>query len=349
MNLSLNSNDLKIISLFASKDFISQFSCFPPQNETAEKLNCSYSTYWRREEKLVNSYVLNCSYRFNPSKLGYETHLLISKGESPLESNSYCLADVPFDYGHKMGRLQILQIPIWKQEIYMKFYNSPKKNRLKTLTDAFIGWNLNALTAKPEKRWCQEPPILTHHNWDSSLIGESKGITYDLTPTFNTPQLNKLEVKVLNTFGKYGARYETVISSQLNVTEKYITEVWKKIFDSKLLHRFAVFSNIGLKVKPWITLQGKLGESNENSRMLKNIIEHLKLFPFSYLYYKLHDDEDKSNGGPFLTGLIYLPPHWVTDFSSKWLELSKYGFHPKIDFSRDRVIKWNIDLANTYF
>jgi hypothetical protein len=53
------------------------------------------------------------------------------------------------------------------------------------------------------------------------------------------------------------------------------------------------------------------------------------MFPFSYLYHNFQSDGDKSNEGPFLTELVYLPSHWVTDFSTKFSEMSQYGKLPR--------------------
>jgi hypothetical protein len=111
-----------------------------------------------------------------------------------------------------------------------------------------------------------------------------------------------------------------------------------------LIHRYPIISNIGLNAKPWVTLVGHDNSDFQilNSMILK-IVEHLKLFPFSFLFYRLSQDSD--DDPPLLTGLLYYPTSWMTEFNIKWAKLAEFGFIPSIEFSYNRKLRWNVDIS----
>ena len=79
--------------------------------------------------------------------------------------------------------------------------------------------------------------------------------------------------------------------------------------------------------------------------IIPKIVEHLKFFPFCYLFY--NENILESLGRSLLTGLIWIPPTWFVDFYATWILLADHGFVPKINMSQG-VIKWGVDIAKTY-
>jgi hypothetical protein len=185
-------------------------------------------------------------------------------------------------------------------------------------------------------------------DWNDEIViaNSDNGITYDLSPNSNPSTLSSSDVKVLSLFENYGKLKNVDIAKKTGLTEKYIREVWTRISDFDLVRRLPILTNIGLDVKLWISIFGN--ETKTQNVAIERVIEHLKCFPFTWLFYD-HQDLNKRRNS-LITGLIYIPSSWVNPFFVKFSKLSDYGFTTQLDMSyHNRDLKWNINLLKTYF
>ncbi|MHA2245035.1 MAG: hypothetical protein ACXADY_08705 [Candidatus Hodarchaeales archaeon] len=166
----------------------------------------------------------------------------------------------------------------------------------------------------------------------------------DLSPDVDPYRLSSIDVKVLSLFEKYHELKNVEMAKEAGINEKTVQRVWARISKMNLIRRFAFIRNLGFDIKPWISIIGH--DSITQGPIIERIIDQLRCFPFSWLFYDLGDIDMGSS--PIIAGLVYLPACWVKDFFVKFNLLSNYGFSTKIDISYDRSIKWNINLSKTY-
>lgn len=351
LNLNLNSNDKKILNYFTSKDFVCSYKRFPTQKRISDALRISEATYNRRESILAETYVFSAIYRLNISALGFETLFVCSPfvvDNAFLTPSS--LASVPYRVTDTIGAQKIIQYQVTDYNLFQKITSlyQDKNSHMTRLTNGYIGWNLHSFHHNSSKRWKVLPPILSTYNWDDGVISEEKGFHYNLIPQSLAPHLTEVEREILAHFSKYGTRYDVNLAKKFGKTEKYIRRSWSRLLSEKLVHRFPLFSNIGLDAKPWITLFGrKNGDYNKQNSLILRIVEHLKLLPFTFIFYKLA--ESSKGDPPLLAGLIYIPSFWMTEFNIKWNKLAEFGFLPEIEYSYNRYIRWNIDITKVSF
>ena len=355
LNVSLNWNDLKIITGLTSKSFLNRSTPFPTAEKMAELCGIPRQTFNRRFELLtVSLSVIYLNFRIDIGKLGYETFFAIIPQDWVNKDFSnyqqYLLAIIPLDslsnmMKSELGRkLVIFQIPIHRNEIFRFFIDKISDNVCQQLSHGYIGWNIATMHPKIAKRWKIAPPILKSQIWTDQLISEGNGISYNLNPQEYFPTLTPTELKCLSYFERYGFVQSKRLAENLEVETKTIKETWRRINQRKLMHRFVYIANIGLDFKPWITI---IGDYQKHSpEFIHKIIEHLKFFPFSYLYY--NEGDSKTQSLPLITGLLYMPPEWIDAFFHKFSLLTEYGFNIQISFAHNRVIKQNINLLGTY-
>ncbi len=344
-NITLLENDLKIIKFLFNPFIQKEIPSIPTNRQIAKSINCSENTVSRRIDQLYKKSILSHHFQVSLEKLGYYTSAIIhhDKNEKlPAEFQSCCLADVPIDWGESKAKIKIAQIHTSNKAVCEELKEQFNPLYEVTLTKNNIGWNLNGLTSKKDSRWKKKPSVLKGDRWNDYQFSGHYGIEQNLLPDFPTVRISQTQVKMLDIIQK-GTTSNFHLSKTLKVGQKYIKRFYDYFFEKKLIQRFTMLMNIGLQSKVWITLLGP--RSNKNVAFLKSVVEHLKSFPFSYLFY--NDINLDTSGRLLLTGLVWMPSSWFGDFYSVWVHLMDHNFIPKIDISQGSI-KWGINIEQTY-
>ncbi|MFX0183061.1 MAG: hypothetical protein ACFE95_08275 [Candidatus Hodarchaeota archaeon] len=343
LNLPLLKNDVKIIKTFMNPFLQKKVRSTPTNRQLAEILKISENTVSRRLNLLYQKTIISHIYRVNMAKLGYQTVAIITDTiNNPSKFEPYCLASIPIDLCQNIGRIHIFQVPFTKQHLWRQIRNqlNPKKSIM--LTKSYIGYNLIGLSLNEKQRWNVLPPILLAKDWSENLVSEEKGIEHNLFNDMTTLNISKTQAEMLNVI-QSGIMTNVDLSNFLGVTQKYIKQFFDYFFDMKLIKRFTILSHIGLDLNVFLILQG--AQSANNSKLLKNVANHLKFFPFSFLMY----NEICLEPGVelLLVGLLRMPSSWITDFSDTWMKLAQNNFTPKLVINQG-IIKWGINIPKTY-
>lgn len=344
LNLPLLRNDIEIIKTFLDPFLRDKINSFPTNRQIAEILGCSENTISRRNDQITHKMILSQVYRLNMAQMGYHTSAIIHFDhfdDFPSKMELYCLADVPIDWGEDIAKIKILQIPYSRKDLLgeiKEYFNALYDI---TLTKSYIGWNLSGLTPEVDKRWTVLPPVFLGDNWIDNIVSEGSGIEYDLFNDMTAVKLTQTQAKMLDLL-QTEAIPSVHLAQTLNVTPKYIKQYYEYFFANKLVSRFSILGQIGLNSKVWITL---LGTQSTSCDALTDIVEHLKLFPFSYLFY--NEKKLDYEGRALLAGLIWIPSSWFIDFYGAWIHLIENGFIPKVNLCQG-VIKWGVDVSKTY-
>lgn len=345
LNLPLLSNDLKIIETYLNPLIRYKIATIPTNRQMASLIHCSENTVSRRMERLSNKGIITHKYRIDMAQLGYHTSAIIHLDhfDDILPSvEPYCLADVPIDWGKKIGKIKILQVPYSRKRLLRKIKNYFDPLFEVTLTKSYIGWNLSSLTPEVKQRWQILPPIFLGDKWTDSFLTEGPGVEYNMFNDMTTLKISETQAKMLDLL-QTEASPKRHLSQTLGVTQKYIQQYYEEFLTRRLIIRFTHIGNVGLRSKVWITILGS--RINSGFDLLTNIVEHLKFFPFSYLFY--NDNDLDKNGKTLLAGIVWIPPSWFSDFNGAWIRLVDLGFVPKININLG-VIKWGINIHNTY-
>lgn len=355
INLKLSEKDIRILRGLTSTKFFSPPKRYPTLEQMAKICGCTRHTFSRRLNRLINSYVYFPKFMLDIAKLGYETFVSITSQKSiqkdPPGYNNYHLAHIPLDIpqffipNNERYHLLISQIPYQNGKIYSHIKENHKSLLFQPIKNAYIGWNLTSLTPDIKKRWRILPPILAAHDWSDEIISRNYGITYDLDPQTTHQTLSPIDIKILSWYVNKTTLQDTYLAKSLGVTPKYIRETMVRLLKQKLIHRFTIVSNIGLPLKPWISIIGS-PDYDHGSQFIDNIVEHLKFFPFSRLFYDYGGNSDEAR--PLIVGRIFLPPTWMTMFLEKLSQLLKFGFDAHTSYAYDQIFKWNIDVAKTF-
>ncbi|MFX1336764.1 MAG: hypothetical protein ACFFAM_20175 [Promethearchaeota archaeon] len=346
LNLPLIKNDLKIINFLINPIIRNDNPYIPTNRQIAKSLDLSENTISRRINYLYCNSILYHIYRVNMAKLGYYTSAIIHNDNLdmlPIHFESYCLVDVTLDWGDFISKLKIFQIPSTQKSVFceIKDYFDPLYEV--TLTKNYIGWNLSELSTKIEERWQKTPPIFMCDTWIDQQFSGTFGVEQNLISNDNTIRITNKQARMLDLIQNGTSMSKIYLSKKLKVGQKYIKQFFDEFFLKRLINRFTILSNIGLQSKVWITLMGPRSRSHVN--LLHNIIEHLKLVPFNYIFY--NDNNLDLGGRLMLTGFLWMPSSWFVDFSTSWMKLKNEGFVPKILISQG-LIKWGVELEKTY-
>ena len=344
-NLQLNENDLKIIKFFLNPFLQDKISSIPTNRQIAQSTGCSENTISRRISQLYKKSILSHFYIVNMAKMGFYTSIIIHTDrnkETPFTFERYCLADIPIDWGESLAKLKIFVIHSTNKKICKEIKTFFDPLYEVTLTKSSIGWNLNSLTPKTEDRWKLLPSVFQGGRWENHHISGQFSLEHNLLPTGDGLKLNETRLKMLDIIQK-GSLSNYHLSKMLKVGQKYIKHFYEDFFANQLVQRFTMLMNIGLSSKVCIILLGP--KSNRKISLLENIVEHLKSFPFSYIFYNNRNLD--SNGRLILAGSISMPSSWLADFHSVWMRLIDHGFFPKLNISQG-IIKRGINLSNTY-
>jgi DNA-binding CsgD family transcriptional regulator len=344
LNLPLLKNDVKIIEAFMNPFLRKKIRSVPTNRQLAEILNISENTISRRLDLLYQKTIISHIYRINIAKLGYQTVAIITDTINyPSKIEPYCLASIPIDLCKNIGRIHIFQVPFTKQHLWRQIRKQLNPKNSIMLTKSYIGYNLIGFSCNEKQRWNVLPPILLNGEWNENLVSEEMGMEYNHFNDMTILNISKTQAEMLNLI-QSGTMTNVDLSNSLGVTQKYIKQFFDYFFDMKLIERFTILSHIGLDLKVCLILQGT--QSVNTFKFLKNIANHLKFFPFSFLMYNetcLESGEDL-----LLVGLLRMPSSWITDFSDTWMKLSQNNFTPKLVINQG-IVKWGIDIPYTYF
>ena len=347
LSLPLLKNDKRIIHAFLNPITYSDIPTIPTNRQIAELIHSSENTVSRRIDQLINKSILTHAYRVEMARLGYLTSSIIhleNVNQLPSTLEPFCLADVPLDLGEAIGKIKIFQVPQNRNDIILTARAHLNPLYEVTLTKSYIGWNLTGLSIDPNQRWRVLPPIFTSQKWDELVYSEKEmGIEHNLISNEAPLSISITQGKMLDLIRSDGTIPNYHLSQSLGITQKYIKQFYEYFFSNNLIKRLTLLSNIGLNCKVWITLLGS--QSMDDFTIIPKIVEHLKFFPFCYLFY--NENILESFGRSLLTGVIWIPPTWFVDFYATWILLADHGFVPKINMSQG-VIKWGIDIAKTY-
>ncbi|NHJ32795.1 MAG: Lrp/AsnC family transcriptional regulator, partial [Asgard group archaeon] len=308
-NFDLLENDLKIIKFLFNPFVQKEIPFIPTNRQIAQSIGCSENTISRRIDQLYKNSIISHYFQVEMAKLGFYTSLIIHPDTNEVHQSkfqSFCLIDYPIDWGEVKAKLKIFQIHRSNKTICDEIKRKFNPLYEVTLTKNTIGWNLNGLIPKADLRWKKRPPVLKHGRWDDHQFSGQYGIEKNLLPDFTSVKISQTQVKMLDII-QNGTTSNYQLSKTLNVGQKYIKRFYEDFFAKKLIHRFILLKNIGLESKVWVTLLGP--RSNKNVGFLKNVVEHLKSFPFSFIFY--NDNNLDFNGRLLLTGLIWMPSSWV--------------------------------------
>lgn len=346
LNLPLIKNDLKIIKTFMNPITRNDLPSIPTNRQIAKSLHLSENTISRRINQLYYNSILYHIYRVNLAKLGYYTSAIIhidNLDMLPLLFDPYCLVDVLLDWGEFMAKLKIFQIPSTQKIVFCKIKDYFDPLYAVTLTKNYIGWNLSGLTFKGEERWQTLPPKFMCDTWTNHQFSGKFGVEQNLFYNEKTVKITNTQARMLDLIQNGTLLSKIYLSKKLNVGQKYIKQFFDDFFLKRLIKRFSILSNIGLQSKVWVTLLGP--RSNSGIALLYDIIEYLKFFPFTYLFYNVNNLD--SGGRIMLTGLLWMPSTWFVDLYEILISLKEEGFVPKINISQGKI-KWGIDLEQTY-
>lgn len=345
LNLELLPNDIRIIQSFMNPLIRRRIKTIPTNRQIATTIHCCENTIYRRLNHLVNRAMFTNKYRVNMARLGYYTSVIVHVehfNEIPPGMKPYCLTDVPIDWGETIGKIKIFQVPYSQKNLMQEIKEHFEPTYEMTLTKSYIGWNLSGMTPDVDNRWRILPPIFQGDRWSDTLIAEGAGIEHNLFNDMAAVKISPTQAKMLDLL-QVEATPNVHLSQTLGVTPKYIQEYYEFFFDQNLIERFLQIGHVGLDSKVWITLLGS--RSNSSFELLNNIVEHLKFFPFSWLFY--NEKKLDRGGRPFLAGVLWIPSTWFVDFYGVWIHLVNLGFVAKINISQG-VIKWGIEINNTY-
>ncbi|MFX0171837.1 MAG: hypothetical protein ACFE9L_07955 [Candidatus Hodarchaeota archaeon] len=343
LNLPLLKNDVMIIKTFMNPLLQKELRSIPTNRQLAEILNLSENTISRRLNLLYQKTIISHIYRINMVKLGYQTVAIITDTiKNPSKIEPYCLASIPIDLCENIGRIHIFQVPFTKQHLWREIRRQLNPKTSIMLTKSYIGYNLIGLALNEKQRWKILPPILLTKDWNENLVSEEKGMEHNLFNDMTTLNISKTQAEMLNTI-QSGAMTNVDLSNFLEVTQKYIKQFFDYFFDKRLIERFTIVSHIGLDLKVCLILQGT--KSVNNFKFLKNIVNHLKFFPFTNVMYNetcIEPGEEL-----LLVGLLRMPSLWITDFADTWMKLARENFTPKLVINQG-IIKWGINIPKTY-
>ena len=345
LNLTLLPNDIKIIDVLMNPLIRNRITTLPTNRQIATLTQCSENTISRRLEHLINRAMFTNKYRIDMALLGYYTSAIIHLehfDDIPPTMEPYCLVDVPIDWGEKVGKIKIFQVPYSRKNLMGEIKDYFNSLYEMTLTKSYIGWNLSGLTTDIDNRWRVLPPIFLGDRWSDTLIAEGVGIEHNLFNDMTVVKISETQAKMLDLL-QVEATSNVHLSQTLGVTPKYIQQFYEYFFEQRLIDRFLQIGHVGLDSKVWITLLGS--KSDSNFSLLNNIVEHLKFFPFSWIFY--NEKNLDLDGKPLLAGVLWIPSSWFVDFYGVWIHLIDLGFVPKINISQG-VIKWGSDIQKTY-
>ncbi|MFX0173624.1 MAG: hypothetical protein ACFE9L_17170 [Candidatus Hodarchaeota archaeon] len=340
INLRLRKTDFDLLKNLTQSKFSRSLDRYPKNKELAYRLQCDIRTITRSYSYLIQHQMLSLIYLIDMARIGYQTILIhhnrdhrhISssvkpyiEGNFPIPTEEDCLAIIKFPYRNTQIYLEL-----------MDYFDTEKKI---TLNTHYCGWNLAGLTKNPANRWKLRPPLMEDaESWEKNLIVGETGVEFNLDPSFDNYVLSQRESQLLALVHKHSTMAEEYLSKQLNISRSYILEDWKNLLRNKLIFRFPIFRNIGLKSWIYFSMSG----FSSSQRELDNIINHLRFFPYSNIMYNL-----KSG---ILVGRMNLPPSWLNDFIYQLASLP--DFYPNCTYfyyiGPKAYWPWGFDILNTF-
>lgn len=341
LNVRLRKSDLRILQKILQPRFSKSLDRFPKLKELAYGTRQDTRTVSSSLSYLIQHHILNSIYLVNMARIGYQTTLIFHKQKQSEQSRDikpYIILSIPLTTHGYFST--VIQYSYWDTASYnklMKFFDSEDKIKISFI---FRGWNFGGLTQNPEKRWQLRPPLLEEGgNWTTQLLLGDTGIEFNLNPHYDPYPLSFREGRLLDLVHKHSTMTEEALAKQLQISRAYITEDFKKLLRNHIISRYPIFGNLGLGSRVYFCIRG-LTTSKKGG--LKNILEHLKFFPYIEVFYNLEEGT--------LIGHVNIPLLWTNVFIFRLTNLPQlypgcsyyYYIGPEV------YAPWTFDILATY-
>ncbi len=342
LNIKLRRNDLRIIQKLINPRFSKSLDQFPKNRELAYAIRSDSRTVASSLQYMFSYHILSSLYLVNTSRIGYKSTIFYHTKQKPEleeEIRPFISLSFPLSTDGKKN-LTVIQYPYTdtsKFALLQSFFDTDSVN---PLTMEFKGWNFASLTSQPSKRWKHRPPLIqSGGSWNKKVLSGKVGLEYNLDPEFDPYELSMREARVLAYISKYSSFSDAALEKELGISRAYIKSDWKQLLRNKIITRFPIFRNLGLNSWLYISIRNFLSLDHIN---LRDIVEHLKFFPYSNLLY------DSVNGD--LAGVINLPSDWLTTLIFRLANLTK--INPECSYNYyigpDSYNPWGFDIEGTY-
>ncbi len=338
LNVRLRKSDYQIIRKLAQPGFSKSLDRFPKLKELAYGTRQDVRTVSNSLKYLFQHNVLSLIYLVDMARIGYQTELIFHKKSKILTNLEPYIAH-SFPLTTHGGFSTVIQYPYRDTSAYLnliEFFDSEDKVQMHFF---YRGWNFGGFTQNPDERWKLKPPLLeVGGNWNTQLIVGEIGIEFNLNPLYNSYPLSYREGRLLGLVHKHSAMAEENLVKQLQVSRSYIAEDWKKLLRNSIIFRYPVFSNIGLGSKVHFCI--RINSSKTGG--IRNILEHLKFFPYVEMIYNLEEG--------IVVGKVKIPLSWTNDFIYRLSDLrdnyQEYSYYYYI--GPDVYAPWAFDILGTF-
>ena len=176
-------------------------------------------------------------------------------------------------------------------------------------------------------------------NWSTQLILGEIGVKFNLDPHYDPFPLSPREERLLDLVQKHSTMTEETLAKQLQITRSFITEDMKKLLRNRIIFRYPIFANLGLGSRIYFCIRGL---TPLRAGGLKNILEHLKFFPYVEVFYNLEEGT--------LIGNVNIPLFWTNAFIFRLTTLPE--LYPGCSYyyyiGSDIYDPWAFDILGTF-
>lgn len=339
LNIPLRKSDFQLIKKMSQPNFSKSLDRFPKLKELAYRTRQDVRTVSSSFAYLTQHEVLSLIYLVDMARIGYETMLLVhQESEIGKEILPYVALSFPLTtQGNFSTLIQYSYRDTSSYSNLMEFFKTEDRTQM---SFHYRGWNFGGFTKNPDKRWKLKPPLLEEGgSWSTQLILGETGVESNLNPHYDPYQLSYREGRLLGLVHKHSTMEEETLEKQLQISRSYISEDWKKLLRNGIIFRYPIFRNIGLGSWVYFCIRGL--ESSESGG-IRNIVEHLKFFPYSEMYYNLEVGT--------VTGSVNIPLSWSNSFIFRLTTLPEvypecsyfYYIGPKV------IDPWAFDILGTF-
>jgi len=341
LNVKLRKSDFKVLQKLSQPRFSKSLTRFPKLKELAYGIRKDIRTVSSSLNYLIQHQVLSTIYLVDIARIGYQTMLIFHNRKKPeMSKDIQPYISLSFPVTTQGGFSTVLQYPYRNTASYdklMNFFDSEDRIQMNFL---FCGWNFGGLTRKSEKRWILLPPLLEESGkWSTQLILGETGLEFNLDPLYDPYPLSYRQGRLLDLVHKHSTMTEDMLAKELQLSRTYITEDFKNLLRNHIILRYPIFSNLGLTSKVYFCIRGL---TTLNHGGLKNIIEHLKFFPYVKVFYNLEEGT--------LIGKVNIPALWINAFIFRLTSLPE--LYPKCSYyyyiGPEVYDPWAFDILGTF-
>lgn len=338
LNVRLRKSDFQIIKKLSKPGFSKSLDKFPKLKELAYGTRQDVRTVSNSLEYLFQHNVLSLIFLVDIARIGYQTELIFHKKSMILKNlESYIAHSFPLTtHG---GFSTVIQYPYRDTSSYLsliEFFDSEDKVQMHSF---YRGWNFGGFTQSLDERWKLQPPILEEGgNWSTQLMVGEIGIEFNLNPLYDPYPLSYREGRLLGLVHKHSTMSEEYLAKQLQISRAYIADDWKKLLRNNIIFRYPIFKNIGLGSRIHFCIRLNSSEAGG----IRNILEHLKFFPYVEMFYSLEDD--------IVVGKVNMPLSWTNAFIFRLSALR--DVYPECSYyyyiGPDVYAPWAFDILGTF-